>query len=187
MSEKLLIKHCAPTLAAMKTGSIFSCVFDDAESMKSFIRKTNKLFRNKGVRTIPLRSKENKMLLYVFRPELLKKDMENDIACCLMQKFGYCCGNIGKCIARLIERIEESQDFPHEVGLFLGFPPEDVDGFICNRAKGCKLVGYWKVYGDEEKARKIFERYKKCSAVYLECFERGYTLDKLTVAEKRIS
>jgi aminopeptidase N len=49
------------------------------------------------------------------------------------------------------------------------------------------MVGYWKVYGDEEKAKKIFDKYRKCSQVYLDRFERGYTLEKLTVARKRIS
>mgnify|MGYP003371400528 CR=1 FL=1 len=185
MTEKLLIRHCAPTLAAMKTGSIFSCVFENAEEMKNFIRRMNKTFRGKGVKTIPLRNRENKMLIYVFRPELLKKDMENDMTCSIMRELGYCCGDVGKCIMRLIERIDEAEVFPHEVGMFLGFPPEDVCGFIQNKAKNFKFAGYWKVYGDEEKARRTFERYKKCSEIYADCFERGFTLEKLTVAEKR--
>lgn len=184
MTEKLLVRHCAPTLAAIKTGNIFSCVFEDAEEMKNFIRKTNKAFRGKGVRTIPLRNRDNKMLLYVFRPELLKKDMENDMVCSIMRELGYCCGNVEKCIVKLIKRIEESNGFPHEVGVFLGFPPEDVRGFIQNKAKDFKFAGYWKVYGDEEKARRTFARYRKCSEIYLDRFERGFTLEKLTVAGK---
>ena len=104
-----------------------------------------------------------------------------------MNQLGYCCGNVEKCITKLIQRMKESSEFPHEVGVFLGFPPEDVCGFIHNKAKDCKMVGYWKVYGDEEKAKKIFDKYRKCSQVYLERFERGYTLEKLTVARKRIS
>ena len=46
-------------------------------------------------------------------------------------------------------------EFPHEVGLFLGYPPEDVEGFIENKACSCKLTGYRKVYSDEEKAKKF--------------------------------
>lgn len=187
MTEKLLIQHCAPTLAAIKTGNIFSCVFEDDDSMKTFIRRINGVFRDKGIRVIPLRNRDNKMLLYVFRPEYLKRDMENKMVCDLMNQLGYCCGNVEKCITKLIQRMKESSEFPHEVGVFLGFPPEDVCGFIHNKAKDCKMVGYWKVYGDEEKAKKIFDKYRKCSRVYLDRFERGYTLEKLTVARKRIS
>ena len=48
---------------------------------------------------------------------------------------------------------DESGEFPHEVGLFLSYPPEDVKGFIDHRANDFKCAGLWKVYGDEEKAR----------------------------------
>ena len=33
------------------------------------------------------------------------------------------------------------------------------------------------LYGDEEKARKLFDRYRKCTKVYCECFEKGYSLE----------
>ena len=46
---------------------------------------------------------------------------------------------------------DESGEFPHEVGLFLSYPPEDVKGFIDHRASGFKCAGLWKVYGNEEK------------------------------------
>lgn len=184
MSEKLLIQHCAPTLAALKTGNIFSCAFENREAMKNYIRRMNRVLRAKGIRIIPLRSRDNKLLIYVFRPDFLKKDMENQKVCSLMKSLGYCCGNVEKCIARLIKRLEESPEFPHEVGVFLGFPPEDVCGFIKNNARDCKMTGYWKVYGDEEKAEKTFAKYRKCSEVYLKCFERGCTLEKLAVARK---
>lgn len=65
-----------------------------------------------------------------------------------------------------MKRLGESDEFPHEIGLFLGYPVEDVKGFIENKASCAKCVGYWKVYGDEEKAQKLFNQYKKCTGVY---------------------
>lgn len=67
---------------------------------------------------------------------------------------------------------------------FSGIPAGRCVRIYHNKAKDCKMVGYWKVYGDEEKAKKIFDKYRKCSQVYLDRFERGYTLEKLTVARK---
>lgn len=55
---------------------------------------------------------------------------------------------------------DESGEFPHEVGLFLSYPPEDVKGFIAHRANDFKCAGLWKVYGNEEKARSLFAKYK---------------------------
>ena len=83
----------------------------------------------------------------------------------------------------LKKRLSESGEFPHEIGLFLGYPPEDVEGFIENRGKNCKCVGCWKVYGDPEQAVRQFARFKKCREVYLRLYRDGKkSLDQLTVA-----
>ena len=55
-------------------------------------------------------------------------------------------------------------------------------GFIENRAGGYKCVGYWKVYGDEQNAKKQFERYKKCTDLYCMQWENGKSVERLTVA-----
>ena len=60
------------------------------------------------------------------------------------------------------------QEFPHEIGLFLGYPPEDVAGFIRHQGSHYKLCGKWKVYGDVERAKALFCEYDRCS----ECLQR---------------
>ena len=66
--------------------------------------------------------------------------------------------------------------------LFLGYPPEDVCGFMKNKACNCKCVGCWKVYGDEEAAKKKFAQYKKCTQVYSDQWANGTDIERLTVA-----
>ena len=77
---------------------------------------------------------------------------------------------------------DESGEFPHEVGLFLSYPPEAVKGFIDHRANGFKYAGLWKVYGDEEKARSLFAQYKKCTEIYCALWQSGSKLEQLAVA-----
>ena len=77
---------------------------------------------------------------------------------------------------------DESKEFPHEVGLFLSYPPEDVKGFIDHRANGFKYAGLWKVYGDEEKARSLFAKYKKCTEIYCALWQSCSKLEQLAVA-----
>ena len=81
-----------------------------------------------------------------------------------------------------MKRMREQDEFPHEIGLFLGYPPEDVRGFIENGARGCKCVGCWKVYGDAETARETFAKYKKCTDVYRARYAEGRSVERLTVA-----
>lgn len=80
-----------------------------------------------------------------------------------------------------MRRLHDSDEFPHEIGLFLGYPPEDVSGFIENRPGSCKLTGIWKVYGNAEEASRTFEKYKKCACVYNKCWANGSSLERLTV------
>ena len=86
---------------------------------------------------------------------------------------GYCC------IVSLIGHLMHDQQFPHEIGLFLGYPPEDVQGFMKDCHAGVKCVGCWKVYGDEERSRKLFARYKRCTERFCRRMKNGASLERL--------
>lgn len=182
MSEDIIVRHCSPTLAGMKTGNMFSCPFADENEMIDSMRRWNRMFGKKGLRVLPLRFQDNRALVYVYRVSRLSRDLKDDIACRLLRERGYETEIPELCITRLIRKLKECGEFPHEIGLFLGYPPEDVCGFIENGAKGCKLTGCWKVYGNEDKARKTFAKYKKCTDVYTAQFAGGRSVDRLTVA-----
>ena len=182
MSEDMIIRHCSPTLAGMKTGNMFSCLFADVDEMRACVRDWNGLLVKKGLRALPLKFHDNRALVYVYRVSHLLRDMKDDAVCRLLKERGYETEMPERCIVQLIRKLEEDGEFPHEIGLFLGYPPEDVCGFIENGAQGCKLVGCWKVYGDERKARVTFAKYKKCTDVYTAQFAIGKSIDRLTVA-----
>lgn len=182
MSQDAIVRHCSPTLAGMKTGSLFTCEYADKREMLKSIRKLNQCFIKKGLRALPLRFQNNKALIYIFRPTHLSRDLKNTTAIRLLTERGYCCEEPEKCILHLMKRLGECEEFPHEIGLFLGYPPEDVCGFIENKACGCKCVGYWKVYGDVESAKELFARYKECTECYCSMFAKGVSIEHLTVA-----
>jgi hypothetical protein len=46
--------------------------------------------------------------------------------------------------------------FPHEVGIFLGYPLEDVINFSAGKPSPYACRGYWKVYHRPEKAERTF-------------------------------
>lgn len=181
MSEEMIIRHCSPTLAGIKTGSLFTCGYACRAELLEAVRSFNRRFSHKGVRVLPLKYDGKRALIYIYRPRRLATDLESEAACGILQGLGYekmtPCG----CISRLVRRMNECDSFPHEVGLFLGYPPEDVCGFIENKACGCKCVGQWKVYGDVDAAKKLFDGYKKCTRIYSEQFKKGKTIERLTV------
>lgn len=41
MSEEMLVKHCAPTLAGMKTGNMFTCEYESRDELCRDVRHWN--------------------------------------------------------------------------------------------------------------------------------------------------
>lgn len=50
-------------------------------------------------------------------------------------------------------------EFPHEIGVFLGYPLSDVRGFLEDEGRNCAYVGYWKVYDNVHSKIRLFQRY----------------------------
>ena len=181
MSDELIIKHCSPTLAGMKTGNTVACRYSTVDEMRNAVRRLNMQLRKKGLRFLPCRYQNNRALIYVYRPARLLRDLQSEPACKLLCKLGYIADTPQQCVVQLVKRMSTCEEFPHEIGLFLGYPPEDVCGFIENRDDDCKCVGCWKVYGDAEAAQKTFAKYKKCIDVYSAQYANGKSIERLTV------
>ena len=180
MSEELIVRYCSPTLAGIKTGSLFSAAFASRKEQVETLRGWNALLRQKGLRVIPFSGKNGRTAVYVYRVSRLNADLKNAEIRRILSCRGYDCDRPERCIARLARRLKNGAEFPHEIGLFLGYPPEDVSGFI-NNGK-CKLSGVWKVYGDKRRAEKLFAQYKKCARIYSRLFHNGKSMERLTVA-----
>ena len=140
MAEDMVVKYCAPTLAGIKTGGLFSWPFQDIRSLRVWLRQINRRLAPKGVRVLSLRYRRGRALIYVYRPGMLCRDLKDTAAVRLLSERGYDCESPGCCIARLARILSGSEPFPHEIGLFLGYPPEDVLGFIENKSP-CKCTG----------------------------------------------
>ena len=179
MSEEMIVRHCSPTLAGIKTGSLFNCPFESKETLNREINQLNRSLAKKGLRVLPLRYSGKKALIYIYRPARLRDDLLCDDVAPLLRDRGYQLEAPDRCVIHLIDRLRDEGGFPHEIGLFLGYPPEDVKGFIEKRE--CKLSGYWRVYSDVSSAKAKFDKFSKCFRIYLEQLEKGRGLEQLTV------
>ena len=182
MSEEILVRHCAPTLMGLKTGNMFSCRFETKEDEHRSLTELNRRLGSKGIRVIPLRHHNGSTLVYLYRPSRLRNDLSNKQAMEMLREMGYRQEGVNICLAGLMKKLRENEDFPHEIGLFLGYPPEDVCGFIRNKGSGCKCVGCWKVYGDADKAQRTFDKYRKCTEICCTLAAKGYSIERMTVS-----
>ena len=137
MSEDTVIRHGAPTLAGMKTGNLFPCFFSSPRALAEELRAMNRVLVPRGLRLVPLRREKGRALLYLFRPAALSRDLAQEEVRRLLRQAGYRDLGQGACLAELRRRLGAGGDFPHEIGLFLGYPPEDVAGFVRHRGTPC--------------------------------------------------
>lgn len=181
MSDAFLVEHCAPTFAGLKTGNLFRISYADIEAFREELRELNGILKRKGLRAVPVRMTAEFALVYLYRPDFLKRDLGCEEAARLLTSLGYEPQSVNRSVAFLARMMREKEVFPHEVGLFLGYPPEDVLGFMKSSREGVKCVGCWKVYGDETKARAAFWRFQRCREVFEENVQRGRKLEALIV------
>ena len=146
------------------------------------IRELNRILVPKGLRLLPLRYQDHTALLYLYRPAELRVDLKDQLAEALLADAGYSGKSSEQCVAYLAKRFRSGGEFPHEVGLFLSYPPQDVRGFIENHAVNYKCAGLWKVYGDEALARRLFDKFRKCTDIYCALWRAGSGIDQLAVA-----
>lgn len=179
--EMRLIEHCAPTLAGMKCASLFNYFHEGEKLVRKELKEINHLLNSKGVYIDVLVWKNDSALVYVYRKVKLEEALKCPDIFQLLQAYGYKNCEIEVCLTHLKYRINNSSCFPHEIGVFLGYPLEDVYGFIVNRGKNCQSCGMWKVYCNKEEKDKLFHKFQKCKEIYLQVFCEGRELSKMTV------
>ena len=102
-----------------------------------------------------------------------------------LEKFGYStCESLEDCLEVLKARFclskrqtsasnRDSSSFPHEIGIFLGYPLKDVRGFIEKESLPLAGIGRWQVFGDSEKSLKLMSMHKKAEGVFLNLIKNG--------------
>ena len=180
--EEKIIEHCAPTLASLKTANMFNYPCAAPGALEEEIIANRKVLRAKGLDVMILRRTQRNALVYVFRKERLQCDLRRDGVMDLLRSFGYETDREEACLSRLQERLRQGGCFPHEIGLFVGYPLEDVLGFIRKGPDQCRACGVWKVYCNEQETLKLFEKFKRCTQIYSRIFAAGRSLGQMTVA-----
>ena len=177
-----LVRQCAPTLAGLKLGNLFCLDSANGVVLCKILARWNQMLNPKGVNARVVAERCGRYFIYVYRNSAL----QNLGNCCevrnFLKGFGYAKYDVESLLNFFQVRMTHSVCFPHEVGVFLGYPLDDVKDFIAYGGKNYKMIGCWKVYNDVPNSMHIFEVYKKCHKIFNERFEQGDSLEELTVA-----
>ena len=173
-----IVLQCAPFLKGLKV----SCVISVDAALYGGL---SELFENMDISYHSLSCSEGKCLVLFYRPEELKRYLKQPGVNALIREYGYLDMRLEKILGRLAGRIDDfarrGMGFPHEIGVFLGYPLDDVKGFIQNEGKKYLMIGYWKVYSDLAGARMIFEEYDRAKDCAVHEFLTGKSIREIAL------
>lgn len=179
------VTQCAPVMAGLKPANLFRWVEPDARAMEALIAGWHELLCPRGlaVEILSQDAAHNAYLIYVYRAPRLDEILAQPAIRDYLAQTGYPQPQDRRAALRhLSARLGQGGTFPHEIGVFLGYPLEDVVGFVQNQGKNYTCKGYWKAYGDPAAAAARFASFRKCTDVYLRCYRSGMPVTRLTVA-----
>lgn len=179
--EKLIIEHASPTLAKIKTANLINVTFKNLNLFIDQIFNIKNILKNKNIELEILRLKSNSALVYVYRLDLLTIDLSNNVSIEILSKLGYNISSVQELLYTLSDKLKNSNEFPHEIGLFLGYPSDDVKEFIDKKGKDCFCCGYWKVYNNVTDALCTFRKYDICRKLYIRHFNMNKDLSQLII------
>ena len=181
--EAVLVRQCAPTLAGMKPGSIFCFNHSPLEVSRQKVCQWNTQLAPFGltVQILLERPGSNSVIVFVYRHDSLEQMLSDDAYQSFLEGAGYTGTNLDGLLEQLACRLRTQPEFPHEIGVFLGYPLRDVIGFIENRGRNFTCCGFWKSYGNPAEMQVCFACYRRCIQTYVAMFEQGIPIERLAV------
>ncbi len=179
--EESIAYHCAPALVGLRPACLVSLSVQEYPDVLKHVGRYNRQLGGRGLRFDVLCRCGRRFLLLVYRPEHLERCLTRRPVAALLERVGYPAQSpLLELLRHLRRRLLAEEGFPHEIGLFLGYPPEDVQGFLSDPGGAhCKLCGHWKVYHDVERARRQFQRFDRCRDILCARLRAGKTLAEL--------
>ncbi len=159
--ETQVILQCAPLLTGLKPSNLLAV----ERQHKSAVAR---LFSGTAISCYLLFESEERIVFLLYIRERLEACLQQPEAERLMRRL-HCGGEVPEQLEALLCRVAVSYqsymdgraDFPHEIGLLLGYPPGDVSGFIENEGKNFLYIGYWKVYTNLTESKRTFDSYNR--------------------------
>lgn len=171
--EMLLALYCAPMISGIKVSNLVVLTKEQSMALCGNIRSS-------GLDVWFLNYVENSNPALIFRRDDMQKFLRRSDIREVLGRFGYSDFRLIPVLLQLSAHMRAYKAgegaFPHELGILLGYPLEDVLGFMENDGENYAYCGYWKVYGDIEEAKKVFDTYNEVRNVAVSQVLNGFGL-----------
>lgn len=170
--------QCAPVLKGVKISNLMTTRSGSWQYIRERLRQS-------GVICVPLYQDGQKEVLFLYRFERLKEHLQKRQVRGFLHSCGYEEYGIAEVLKLLRKRYRQYHaaggGFPHELGVLLEYPVEDVEGFIANQGQNSLTARYWKVYHNRQEAERVFHMYDEAKEQTLQEIMEGSSLREVTV------
>lgn len=175
--DRFLLLHAAATIEGLKPASLL-CLKKTGHICKEKLE----ILEEHGIENMEMTSRISCPLLLLYDRKLLERTISAQKERRILERYGYSPDDLSSSLENLRRRFAEFS-CPCEIGVFLGYPPEDVASYIEKKGKDEIYSGYWKVYHDVEKAKCIEACFKASRDRLISRLESGLCL-KEAISEK---
>ena len=160
--EKFFLLSIAPVLTGVKPAALVSFRHCCKEAWQ---RRSAELCRMTRLKVWKLDVEQETFSVLVYHPGRLKKQLQAAGAKKVLGRYGYPERSDLKTQLNCLRNRFSFCGFPHEIGVFLGYPPADVEGFIRHNGQYYLCCRYWKVYRNEQEAHSMFRSIDEARAL----------------------
>jgi hypothetical protein len=109
-----------------------------------------------------LRTRESALLLLCYNTDQLERHLSHPGIRALLAKSGYdTTTTSAELLIELGCRFNGKNSFPHEIGLFIGYPAKDVAAFMGLITIPFTCQGPWRIYGDPRQSLRLADTYRQ--------------------------
>lgn len=174
--ETRLALQCAPVITGIKLSNLLTITHEDEELLDEILKDIQ-------IQYYCLQRQEKKTIYLLYRASELVVYLQEDKVQNVLRQMGYKDLSIMGILAllqnRYVSYMKYRKEFPHELGILLGYPIEDVEGFINNKGENYLYAGYWKVYAEVEAKKALFDAYESAKEGLLLLLSKGYDLCRM--------
>jgi len=141
-----LMLECAEVLAGVKPANLISISNRPQPCGRNLYQLWQSHHEELAIRLadltiMVLQTKQRALLLLCYNNDHLQRHLDHAGIRTLLRRAGYEADASSEALlVELCRRIEENDSFPHEIGLFIGYPAKDVAAFMGSQAVVCLSV-----------------------------------------------
>ena len=174
--EIQLALQCAPLIVGLKMSNLLIIESDN-------LYEVRQILKDSCISCFTLSKTERRSMFLLYNEEKLTAYLsENDV-----KKFLAECGYTEAALVEILpafqlryqKYVSGKGEFPHEMGVLLGYPIEDVEGFIENEGENFLYTGYWKVYANLSVKIQLFRKFEIARETLIQLVSSGLSITEI--------